>query len=421
MAETSTYTYIDIARYLQHKMSPQEMHAFEKALMNDPFLADAMEGFSASNAKLTDVHLTDIEQQVTGQKERMKIVPLAAGRTSWWKVAAIGLIVIAGGLGSFLLLSRNDERSLAQQVPVNNSKEIARPPGNPIPADESAVSPESPRNAGVSALQPDSSVDKMSSSRPKPASSGFSRRDADTAAIALRRRIPGVSITDSQAAAPVLMNKAARPDEAARASSAPVLNEFKGKVTGNSGEPLAFATVTDNRTRTGVSADAEGYFALKNPDSVLKVTVNIIGYSSLQTTISSSKMMNNITLEKSSQALSEVLITANGSSREKRKNGSESGSFPAAEPVGGWDSFRQYLNTQVDSLQAHDAAHVYSSEDVELEFSVDSKGHPFKIKVMGNTSRPAAGKAVEILVNGPKWIKKKNRRVKVMIPFGSAN
>ena len=45
MAETQPYGHLEIQRYLQHSMSPQEMHEFEKALMNDPFLADALEGF----------------------------------------------------------------------------------------------------------------------------------------------------------------------------------------------------------------------------------------------------------------------------------------------------------------------------------------------------------------------------------------
>lgn len=38
MAETQTYSRTEIQRYLQHKMSAQEMYEFEKTLMNDPFL-----------------------------------------------------------------------------------------------------------------------------------------------------------------------------------------------------------------------------------------------------------------------------------------------------------------------------------------------------------------------------------------------
>jgi hypothetical protein len=35
MAETHTYSHDDIQRYLQRKMSSQEMHDFERALMNE--------------------------------------------------------------------------------------------------------------------------------------------------------------------------------------------------------------------------------------------------------------------------------------------------------------------------------------------------------------------------------------------------
>ena len=48
MAEPSThinYTFEDIQRYLQGKMSAAEMHEIEKAALQDPFLSDAIEGY----------------------------------------------------------------------------------------------------------------------------------------------------------------------------------------------------------------------------------------------------------------------------------------------------------------------------------------------------------------------------------------
>jgi hypothetical protein len=54
MATKAIYNYREIERYLQKQMSPSEMHAFEKAMMSDPFLADALEGLQASNSALAN-------------------------------------------------------------------------------------------------------------------------------------------------------------------------------------------------------------------------------------------------------------------------------------------------------------------------------------------------------------------------------
>jgi hypothetical protein len=48
------YTAKDIERYYTGKMSSLEMHQLEKAAMEDPFLADALEGYSYTNTPVQD-------------------------------------------------------------------------------------------------------------------------------------------------------------------------------------------------------------------------------------------------------------------------------------------------------------------------------------------------------------------------------
>src|SRR4028119_203424 len=107
MADMQTYGHRDIQRYLQHKMTQQEMHNFEKALMNDPFLADAFEGYSLSDAALAGKHLSDIESQLNGRKEKVKVVAMPVQKTGWWKVAAVVLTVATGGILTYSLLTTN--------------------------------------------------------------------------------------------------------------------------------------------------------------------------------------------------------------------------------------------------------------------------------------------------------------------------
>ncbi len=82
MADNLSYGHTDIQRYLQHKMSAQEMHDFEKALMNDPFLADALDGFAASDAATAQKHLAAIEASLLNDRQKAKVVPIAAQKTT---------------------------------------------------------------------------------------------------------------------------------------------------------------------------------------------------------------------------------------------------------------------------------------------------------------------------------------------------
>ena len=58
MTDSSKYnngfTVDDIERYYSGKMSPVEMHQLEKAAMEDPFLADALEGYAYTQTPAED-------------------------------------------------------------------------------------------------------------------------------------------------------------------------------------------------------------------------------------------------------------------------------------------------------------------------------------------------------------------------------
>ena len=123
MAELQSYNYKDIQHYLQKKMTPQEMHDFEKALMNDPFLGDALDGYLSADANVGEKHLFEIENGLTGQKDKAKAVAIPLQKTAWWKVAAIVFFVAAG---SFLysLMNRSDrEKSVARQETTVKAEE----------------------------------------------------------------------------------------------------------------------------------------------------------------------------------------------------------------------------------------------------------------------------------------------------------
>src|SRR5215218_1692118 len=107
MADTQTYGQNEIQRYLQHKMTPQEMHDFEKALMDDPFLADAVEGYKSADNLLSQKHLVEIQTELIAGNEDAKLVLLPRQKTGWWKVAAVVVALAIGGVLTYSLVKRD--------------------------------------------------------------------------------------------------------------------------------------------------------------------------------------------------------------------------------------------------------------------------------------------------------------------------
>ena len=91
------YSVEDIERYLGGRMNAKDMHDMERAALQDPFLADAIEGLQQQPFAQTYQHLDDIAIAIQGEKEPAKVVVLPVKRNYWWRVAAIiGFVVIAG-------------------------------------------------------------------------------------------------------------------------------------------------------------------------------------------------------------------------------------------------------------------------------------------------------------------------------------
>lgn len=86
------YSTADIRRYLEGKLSPEQMHLMEKAALNDPFLADALEGMEKNKAVDIEDELGELKRRLreTAEKHKQK------NRQMWWKAAAVLLVILSG-------------------------------------------------------------------------------------------------------------------------------------------------------------------------------------------------------------------------------------------------------------------------------------------------------------------------------------
>ena len=122
-----TYSALDIEKYQKGLLSPAEMHAMEKAALEDPFLADAMEGYADAGANL-QADLSDLRNRLAQRtEEKTKVIPIgAAGKSSFpWMRAAIMIGVLTGaGVLAYFLMFNEPKNEIAQvkntPVPVSD-------------------------------------------------------------------------------------------------------------------------------------------------------------------------------------------------------------------------------------------------------------------------------------------------------------
>ncbi|HNA65634.1 MAG TPA: hypothetical protein PKZ51_12995, partial [Saprospiraceae bacterium] len=90
-------TAADIEKYFQGKLTPQQMNSLEKAALDDPFLAEAMEGFEAMQGKEWKEQLAIAHSQVALAGTGARVVAMTSKRRAWWKLAVAAVLVIGMG------------------------------------------------------------------------------------------------------------------------------------------------------------------------------------------------------------------------------------------------------------------------------------------------------------------------------------
>jgi len=114
MSSKRLYNYPQIHRYLQKQMSPPEMHAFEKTMMNDPFLADALEGYNNSNDALNKKHLAEIFTWIKPARNETSILNKISAR--WLKIAAILVFVIGATIATYTISNQEIENPQIAEI-----------------------------------------------------------------------------------------------------------------------------------------------------------------------------------------------------------------------------------------------------------------------------------------------------------------
>ncbi len=444
-----TYAAADIEKYWKGQLSSAEQHAMEKAALEDPFLADAMEGYEASAASKPPVMAADINElekrlaERVAAKKKSAVIPFG-----WWKIAAM-LVIVAGAGWLYISLNKSKQKDIAI---VKNEKIQELKKDNAVTIEKDAT------KAAATDLM-DSSQEGLAINKRKLPAAGESKpgfiqpeykkgdapvvssakdADADTKAEeqvvtgntenTLKKEaeavapIPAKELNKVVAAAPSQRSRdfAGNDDKAqnkafnGRANYQPA-NTFNGNLLDQSNKPVANAFIQIPNLNITTQTDKQGYFSFKAADSVLTVSIASDGFETQNLRLHDSATLNQIILKPLPTALSEVVVQTNGAEK-RRKSAREEISIKIldAEPAIGWDKYREYLdkNKKVDE----DNKNIHGS--VLVSFTVRSNSlNNFSIEQ--SLQEDLDEEAVRLIKTGPAWklLKGKKATATVIVRF----
>jgi len=452
MAQTNNhinYTAEDLVLYAQGKMLPQQMHALEKAALEDAFLAEALEGYMYAAAELNTTGDNKIIAEKLGTLKTktnpfsppqlpVRVMPL--WRQKWLQYVVAASVLIAG---SWWVLSLNNKTN--QQ----NSPAIALNEAVPMPNNDTAKATEQKPGSIITVPQNQPTLNEpvlsdkqdVATKKYTPiAAPGLAKKQTDnqrlTETEALIQEQQNIQKPTTQDVATI---KSAAPPTAQVDNTFNQTNTgrgaigqndatngyennfakqsrytFNGKVVDANNNPLPYSNVTIPGEGVGTYSDGKGNFNFVYVDSALPVRARSIGHEDKNFTMQADAKENRIIMQEDAMLKNKMVI--NRQEKQARTQPYlpiivERDSVYNAEPSVGWYNYNIY------ALNNNRAMELPGKRAVELSFDVNKNGEVQNVTVEKSSGKELDEEAIRLLKEGPKWKARnaKNSRTKVVI------
>jgi TonB family protein len=467
MNNEKIYTAADFASYHAGNMSAQDMHALEKAALEDPFLSDALDGYVHTNTAVADIESLK-GKLLPEEKSEAKVLALSSNK-NWMRAAAS--IAIVFGLGYlFYSVNKKDEikplakNELQQEVKVdsiivdanktgeaevaipqmqetesqkiksttqvrtNFDTTVAEPINNNLTTTSDAITQQAPAVAPAAVNEAVSAEKEVAKSL---------RRDANTNALERQEVSKDLSANSR------LQNNA--------------LNyyNYSGVVQKPSGGPMQNANIIFNNTVT--QTDKNGRFNFRATDSNINASLTAVGFAK-QDIVLNTNTTPVFKLDYKDSNLEEVVVTGYGNAKRKKEQSADvvaiskaelnkhknidlekglAGKIPGVQVKSGKDDFalRDSIFLKKSSIDAERERATFNNYvlqnmkpqfdekgnqikgKVVLSFTVNKKRKPTKVKIEQSLTTACDEQAIKLLENAPKWSIKKGMRETVTVNF----
>lgn len=396
-------------------MNAVEMHAFELAMMDDPFLDDAVDGYRTSLDKINvQTDLTELKERLGEKKQKTGIVIKGSFR-QWMSIAAGFVILLSASVVLYRMFNQTESKNTStvaelkktdtaatlqiqttvdsNTVAVNdNAKIIVTPPASaPSYKTEKPVKDLETITAPVN--EPAITETKPAILKEQPVASG-------SVASAQSK------INDEQTLNEVVVKK----QEEKKQSNFVNLNRFSGVVVDENNQPLPFANITEVKSGVGTYADAKGNFTLVSADSILNVETKSVGYFSNSLQIKSNQTQRIILKDESVIANAPTFERLYEKNKDRQSTMKTEVTEMESEPADGWKNYSTYIVNNLREADLNKRKQSTETKEVEVSFDVNPDGSLTNLKIERSNCITCNNEAIRIIKEGPKWKSKTGKK-----------
>ena len=435
------YSAADIEKYWRGELSAAEQHAMEKAALEDPFLADAMEGYEEKAQVVQPVMTADnneLRKRLAGrvaEKQSARVI-----KYGWWKVAAVVIVLIGAGwlyngINNKVLQQTVATNKITKEPPVivktdtintaagsdSNMLQDLAVTKSPHAAvkDNRSFKKEKDKEAET-AIAPSVTAGQPAAVKPGAAQSADSiSSDKKDVAKQMERKEELSKSFDVAQPEQRAKSISADDDNANRNALASRSNNFSNTFIGNvrnqSNQPVANTFVQIPNLNVATKTDKKGYFSFEAPDTALSVSIAADGFETQNLSLRNKAMLNQITLKPVQNVLREVVVQSNGAEKKKQSVSNDiSIKILDAEPVNGWTEYNAYLekNKKVNAENKN----IHGT--VIISFEVHSKWIN-NFTIVQSLDEDLDAEAIRLIKEGPAWklLKGKKAMATVTVRF----
>jgi hypothetical protein len=453
----------DIRKYGKGELSARQMHDLERAALDDPFLADALEGLGAATADPSgkapsvDADMDELRTRLAARvekDEKKEPAPVVWFKRRSFRAAAAIILLLGLGLTFYynfihgrsmyspdiVATSTGKQAARSTEAPARPAGSSARSTGSSARSTSPVADSAQPSTAATAPFQtscPALVTPDRSYARAKKKAAANQRHSAGDQPHAADDRPqtateqsqtaanqPQTAAGQLQTAAGQLQIAAGQPQIAASKPAPDTLYaavtrdaprqplSFSGRVVDLNNHPLGGAFLFSNGIpRIGTKTDAAGNFNFKVPllDTLQRMTVTKDGYEEADVSLNSNSQTNNVIRlrQDTRSTLDEVLITGYGAKRKETyatapltDNGERLDSaWQKVVPIVGKLAYEQYLDTAKRSLKVDTAIHGIE----QVSFQVDEKGQITEFKIEQSLSSAHDAGVIQLISSGPAW------------------
>ena len=349
-----TYTSEDFERYHSGKMTESEMHALERSALEDPFLADALEGYQNSATPVKDIEELKHRIQKKGNNKNVFYLQNKA----WLRVAAA--IILLTGIG-FILYQANpakQDQLAKNEIPITSKYKDSDPYTQPDLKNKNEVS----------------SLNKTSDNKaPEPVHEAAASLHSNTNKRSLK-------------------TETAENNKRSDVPTADSVKEFKFE-TKDTSLNTALAARGYNSKQNELSPIAKKSMAVQSDNQKLQEVVVTANGVRRDNRYATKDAVNN--------------------SKAKTKSDPEPDSVEG--PLGGWQRFNAYISDHIRTIR-NPVGQRYTGQ-VILSFEVNRRGKAVHIIVNQSLCEECDEEATRLLRMGPKWKYQPGKTNSVTIHF----